>query len=156
MTAWGILSLADPITGEVCADAPNAMEILRFRAGAPLFEQAQEAYQRSRADCQRLCVAAQGGACGVAVSLAAQLPVELLALRGGNIFGRATGVREIDRLNAFARRNLALIASEILLMQPSNAEERGFVRGIGLQPLKITCDFSGNVYNTICDILRKH
>lgn len=155
MQAWGILSLADPLTGEVPVEAEQASETVRFAAGEELLTQAQNAYQRLRGRCERVCVAAAGSACGAAASLAAQLPAEMLALLRGNVFTRHTGVREIDRLNAFARRNLPLISAEILLVNPTSAEERGFVRGVGLQTRKITCDFSGNVYNTICEIITR-
>ena len=155
MEAWGILSLADPLTGELPVKTAAAAETVRFAAGESLRTQAQNAYQRLRLRCERVCVAAAGSGCGVAASLAAQLPVELLALRNGNVFGPRTGAREIDRLNAFARRNLPLIAAEILLVNPSEAEEKGFVRNAGMQTRKITCDFSGNVYNTICEIITR-
>ena len=147
MESWGILALCDPITGEPPLN--GAAETVRFAEGDAL-TQARAAYQRVRGKCERVCVAATGSACGIAASLAAQLPVDLLALRKGNIFARRTGNRAVDRVNAFARRNLALIASEIILAEPSEAEEKGFVRGTGLYTRKITCDFSGNVYNTIC------
>ena len=147
MQSWGILALCDPVTGEV--PLIGAAETVRFAAGDPL-AQAQSAYQRVRESRDRVCVAATGGACGIAAALAAQLPVELLALRKGNVFARRTGVRAVDPINAFARRNLALISAEIVLAEPSEAEEKGFARGAGLYTRKITCDFSGNVYNTIC------
>ena len=155
MQAWGILSLADPLTGEIPVEAAHASETVRFAAGEGLLTQAQSAYQRLRGRCERVCVAAAGSACGVAASLASQLPAELLALLRGNVFGSRTGAREVDRMNAFARRNLPLISAEILLVDPSSAEERGFVRHAGLQTRKITCDFSGNVYNTICEIITR-
>ena len=147
MESWGILALCDPITGE--PPLTGAVETVRFEAG-DLLAQAQSAYQRVRSACERVCVAATGGACGIAAALAAQLPVELLALRRGNVFARRTGSRSVDRVNAFARRNLALISAEIVLAEPSEAEGKGFARGLGLYTRKITCDFSGNVYNTIC------
>ena len=155
MEAWGILSLADPLNGETPVSAENAAETVRFAAGEGCLAQAQSAYQRLRGRFERICVAATGSGCGVAASLAAQLPVEMLALLRGNVFGPRTGAREIDRLTAFARRNLPLISAEILLVNPSPAEERGFVRHVGLQTRKITCDFSGNVYNTICEIITR-
>ena len=154
MEAWGILSVADPLTGETPVCRSEAMETVFFHAGE-LLAQAQEAYQRVHARCERVCVAAYGNGGAVAAAIAAQLPVELLALRRSNLFGRRTGARTVDRLNAFARRNLSLVTAEILLIDPPPAEEAGFVRGAGMHTRKITCDFSGNVYNTICDIITR-
>ncbi len=75
---------------------------------------------------------------GLALALAAQLPVDRVALLGGSPFGavRTDGgaigrARELARVDAFARRNLALVVAEILLVNVPDDERRKLIRGLG-------------------------
>ncbi len=91
-------------------------------------DRAQSALWEMRKSCDWICVAAERIGAGVAAALAAQLPVERLALTGSRLYDRS-GSRlrgQAARLERFARRNLALTVSEILLIGASDREIRGF------------------------------
>lgn len=128
----GVLFLADPLR----AAAPpqkfgnHPMEVLAFHEGEPLLPQAQEALWKLRKRCSWVCAAASGAAVGVTLALAAQLPVERLALAGSRLFDAngARGTREVRRLERFARRNLALITAKLLLVDAAEAEIRGYLQ----------------------------
>lgn len=128
----GVLFLADPLRAAVppqkCGNIPA--KVLAFHEGEPLLPQAQGALWELRRRCDWACVAASGGAVGVALALAAQLPVDRLALAGSRLFGAdgAKSPREVGRMERFARRNLALVTAELLLADAADAEIRGYLR----------------------------
>ena len=87
--------------------------------GEGLWDGLRTAYQRMRSGCGLVAVAARGTGCAAALALAEQLPVDRLALvdpalslpRGADRRGEAA------RLCAFARRNLSLVACDVLAVQ---------------------------------------
>ena len=95
--------------------------------------QAQEALWELRRRCGWICVAADRMGAGTAAALAAQLPVDRLALTGSRLFDRSGGrLRgQAARLERFARRNLALVISEVVLVDASDREVRGFTALLG-------------------------
>ena len=95
--------------------------------------QAQAALWELRRRCGWICVAADRVGAGAAAALAAQLPVDRLALTGSRLFDRS-GERlqgQAARLERFARRNLALVISEVILIGASDREIRGFASLMG-------------------------
>ena len=98
---------------------------------------AQAALWELRRRCGWVCVAAERGCAGVALSLAEQLPVDRVALIGGTPFsplpegGTPSRRRELRRLDGFARRNLALMVAELLLIDVPEDEMRRLACGLG-------------------------
>ena len=98
---------------------------------------AQAALWELKQRCSWVCVAAERGCAGVALFLAAQLPVDRVALLGGTPFsplptgGTAARRRELRRMDALARRNLALLVAELMLVDVPEDEKRRLVRGLG-------------------------
>ena len=74
-------------------------------------------------------ILAVGAGCGAALALAAQLPVDRLALlelpaeHSGTPAGRALR-RRVAPVERFVRRNMALCVSQVLLIAPDNAPQR--------------------------------
>ena len=96
-------------------------------------ERAQSALWELRRRCGWICVAADRSGAGAAAALAAQLPVDRLALAGSHLFDRS-GPRlhgQAARLERFARRNLALVVSEVLLIGATEREIRSFAALLG-------------------------
>jgi len=126
----GILLLADPIRG---GSRFSQMHIegtgLVFDESEPCFAQAQRALQKMRREYSWVCAAASGAAVSIALALAAQLPVDRLALWKDDT--PALRPRQLVRLDAFARRNLSLIVSEILLVDADDHDARRLCRGLG-------------------------
>lgn len=124
----GLLFLPDP-----SGAAPKQNEYpqgLVFHENESLLSQAQGALWRLRKDHEWICVAAQGEAACIALALAAQLPVERVAILGtGQGDGRLS--REMRRLKAYARRNLALVTAEILLVGVQDGLIHTLLRGMG-------------------------
>ncbi len=111
---------------------------LEFREDERCLPQAQAALWELRRRCGWICVVAEGAGAGVALALAAQLPVDRVALIGETplapLAGHSRGsarARELIRVNAFARRNLALVIAEILLVGADEAQRRRLIRGLG-------------------------
>lgn len=125
-----LLILADPLL-RCSRFSQMQMEgtTLVFDEGGRFLSQAQNAFQQLRMRAEWICVAASGAAVGIALALAAQLPVERLALW----LDGAPRIRnrELHRIHGFARRNLSLVVSEILLIDAGEADERRLVRGLG-------------------------
>ena len=98
---------------------------------------AQAALWELKQHCGWVCVAAERGCAGVALSLAEQLPVDRVALIGGTPFsplpagGSAARRRELKRMDGFARRNLALVVAELMLIDVPEDEMRRLVAGLG-------------------------
>ena len=95
--------------------------------------QAQTALWELRKRCGWICVAADRTGAGAAAALAAQLPVDRLALTDSHLFDRS-GERlrgRAARLERFARRNLALVISEVILIGATEREIRGFASLMG-------------------------
>ena len=98
---------------------------------------AQAALWELKQRCGWVCVVSERGCAGVALSLAEQLPVDRLALIGGTPFaplpegGSPARRRELKRLDGFARRNLALMALELLLIDVPEEETRRLACGLG-------------------------
>ena len=155
----GVLFLADPRMPAAPLQkhiANTTVKTLTFDEGGRYLSLAQAALWRMRLNCTWVCVAAEGGAAAVALALAAQLPVDRLALMGSGIFiagakssgpargGRAcrksdfavlpreeAASRELMRLKRYARRNLALVVSEMMLVNAPEEEIRGLMWGMG-------------------------
>ena len=113
------------------------VETRRFRpsGGAPLWEGLQVAYQSLRRGCDACGIMARDLGCAGALAIAEQLPVDRLVLiepslsvgrRGarragdGNDPFPAPMWREMRRLAAFARRNLPLCVSDVLIVEGGN------------------------------------
>ena len=124
----GILYLRDPLNHQGKYQNSMHEQGLVFTESEPLLSQAQGALQHAREKYGWLCVCAHGSAAHIALALAAQLPVDRLALLSS---GRnASGLnREMLRLRSYARRNLALITAEILLHDADDALIRSLLRG---------------------------
>lgn len=90
--------------------------------GGDMLAEAQAALQWMRRHFDWVCVAGSGSMAWLALALAAQLPVERLALCHEE--RPALRSRELARIAAFARRNLSLIAAEILLVDVPEAQAR--------------------------------
>lgn len=129
----GILFLSDVARGRAKGGASGALREFAPKSGAPLLPQAQEALWRLRQDCGWVCAAASGWMAALAIALAAQLPVDRLALVDGRMFdpGGPAPNRELAKLARYARRNLALVASEVLLIDATEREIRGHLRILG-------------------------
>ena len=150
----GVLLLSDPLrSADSAPSAGNVIErrmwsaserdaghnFLRidFPEGDRCLPRAQAALWELRQRCGWVCVAAERGCAGVALSLAEQLPVDRVALLGGTPFspltegGTAARRREMRRIDNFARRNLALVTAELLLIGVSEDEARRLAVGLG-------------------------
>lgn len=144
----GVLFLSDPLRAG--ARGRNIERMLRsaddvgrrllsvaFPEVEKCLPHAQAALWELRRRCGWVCVAAERGCAGVALSLAEQLPVDRVALIGGTPFsplpegGTAARRRELKRLDAFARRNLALLVAELLLVDVPEEETRRMACGLG-------------------------
>ena len=144
----GVLFLSDPLRAG--ARGRNIERMLRsaddvgrrllsvaFPEVEKCLPHAQAALWELRRRCGWVCVAAERGCAGVALSLAEQLPVDRVALVGGTPFaplpegGSAARRRELKRLDAFARRNLALLVAELLLVDVPEEETRRLACGLG-------------------------
>ena len=144
----GVLFLSDPLRAG--ARGRNIERMLRsaddvgrrllsvaFPEVEKCLPHAQAALWELRRRCGWVCVAAERGCAGVALSLAEQLPVDRVALVGGTPFaplpegGSAARRRELKRLDAFARRNLALLVAELLLVDVPADEVRRLACGLG-------------------------
>ena len=144
----GVLFLSDPLRAG--ARGRNIERMLRsaddvgrrllsvaFPEVEKCLPHAQAALWELRRRCGWVCVAAERGGAGVALALAEQLPVDRVALLGGTPFsplpagGTAARRRELRRMDALARRNLALLVAEILLVDVAEDEARRLIRGLG-------------------------
>ena len=144
----GVLFLSDPLRAG--ARGRNIERMLRsaddvgrrllsvaFPEVEKCLPHAQAALWELKQRCGWVCVAAARGCAGVALSLAEQLPVDRVALIGGTPFsplpegGTAARRRELKRLDAFARRNLALLVAELLLVDVPEEETRRMACGLG-------------------------
>lgn len=124
----GILYLQNPLN-QSCKDTILSLnQGLVFTENEPLLYQAQAALQHARRKWDWLCVCAQGHAACLALALAAQLPVDRLALIAPE-WGAGGMRRELLRLRSYARRNLALITAEILLLDAPEDLVRSLMRG---------------------------
>lgn len=130
----GILLLKDPLCA---ASVPqkkdeytNSMTLI-FDENGRYLSQAQAALWNMRQRCSWVCVAAEGMAGCIAVALAAQLPVDRLALMDSNLFRpRPKGIpRELARMENYARRNFSLVISELLLLNCREEEIKNFLQG---------------------------
>ena len=130
----GVLYLeASPGTHDTLRDARMESASLVFGEGEGWLSQAQTALWELRKRCAWICVAAGRGGAGAAAALAAQLPVDRLALAGSQLFDRS-GPRlqgQAARLERFARRNLALVISEVMLIGATDREIQGFISLFG-------------------------
>ena len=144
----GVLFLSDPLRAG--ARGRNIERMLRsaddvgrrllsvaFPEVEKCLPHAQAALWELRQRCSWVCVAAERGCAGVAMALAEQLPVDRVALLGGTPFaplpegGSAARRRELKRLDGFARRNLALLVAELLLVDVPEEETRRLACGLG-------------------------
>lgn len=134
-----VLFLVDPQSGP--PQFPRNVEFpvitLIFHENERYLSQAQTALWELRKSYPWVCVAAVGAAASIGVALAAQLPVERLILVNSHLFGpewvRLT--RQLARLRRYARHNLALVVSEIVLVDAQEMEIGGFVPCLHRRPL---------------------
>lgn len=106
----------------------NLAQRLIFMENEPLLSQAQTALWQLRRCCEWVCVAAEGGEALAALALAAQLPVDRLALKGAWL-NRPQRSRETARLRRYALRNLPLVISDVLLIGAPEEEIKTILRG---------------------------
>jgi len=126
-----LLILADPFSGTSRFSQMKIQAVtLVFDEDGRYLSQAQRALQNLRSEAEWVCVAASGAAVMIALALAAQLPVERLALWMEEKPRQRIG-RELHRIHTFARRNLSLVVSELLLIDADEADERRLMRGLG-------------------------
>jgi len=131
----GVLFLADPLgpAASIQRQIPNTDTItLIFDENGRYLSKAQSALWQLRRRCDWICAAAEGQAASIALALAAQLPVDRVALGGGGLFIPGKRLpRELTRLRHYARWNISLVISEILLVDAEEREIRGIMRGMG-------------------------
>ena len=136
---WGVLYLSDPLdrqagglVNRVKNQYPNTPALI-FDENERWLPKVQAAITDMRLEKTCICLAAEGGACAIALALAAQLPVEKLALRDCVLFDRRRlrkGPRQLKAVAAFARQNLSLVISRLMLADTAQAEIRRIIRGI--------------------------
>lgn len=119
-----ILCLNDPLN-----PAPDTKGLV-FHENESFLSQAQTALWRARGDGSWICVTASGTAVYIALALAAQMHIDRLVLTDMPD-PRAKLPRELNRLKAFARRNLALVTAEILLVGADEQHFHRMLRGTG-------------------------
>ena len=105
----------------------NLAQRLIFHENEPLLSQVQTALWQLRLSCEWVCVAAEGGEALAALALAAQLPVDRLALKGVWLNLPRRG-REMARLRRYALRNLPLVISDALLIGAPEEEIKILLR----------------------------
>ena len=145
----GVLFLRNPLDGagpegqiekqmlRSAGDVGRRLLSVAFPEGEKCLPRAQAALWELKQRCSWVCVAAERGCAGVALALAEQLPVDRVALLGGTPFsplpedGSRLRRRELRRMDAFARRNLSLMVSELLLIDVSEDEMRRLACGLG-------------------------
>lgn len=144
----GVLFLSDPLRADLrerniermlrsADDVGRRLLSVAFPEVEKCLSHAQAALWELKQRCGWVCVAAARGCAGVALSLAEQLPVDRVALIGGTPFaplpegGSAARRRELKRLDGFARRNLALLVAELLLVDVPEDETRRLACGLG-------------------------
>ena len=145
----GVLFLRNPLDGagpegkiekqmlRSAGDVGRRLLSVAFPEGEKCLPRAQAALWELKQRCSWVCVAAERGCAGVALSLAEQLPVDRVALIGGTPFaplpegGTAARRRELKRMDGFARRNLALVVAELMLIDVPEDEMRRLVAGLG-------------------------
>ena len=144
----GVLFLSDPLRADLrerniermlrsADDVGRRLLSVAFPEVEKCLPHAQAALWELKQRCGWVCVAAARGCAGVALSLAEQLPVDRVALIGGTPFaplpegGSAARRRELKRLDGFARRNLALLVAELLLVDVPEEETRRLACGLG-------------------------
>lgn len=117
----------------LCAAPGMLSRAFRPRGGEGLWEALQVALQALRAEARAAAILARGTGCAAALALAAQLPVERLALvdpllsparvRGGGPNARAASTeRQVRAIARYARRNLSLCACDMLVLQHARGE----------------------------------
>lgn len=97
-----------------------------------LLSMLQSLLQHLRETCDWICIMAEGNLTAHALALAAQFSVERLILLGDSLFCERPAERNQRKINAFARRNLALITSEIIAVDMGDAALRRLKSGLGL------------------------
>ena len=144
----GVLFLSDPLRADLrerniermlrsADDVGRRLLSVAFPEAEKCLPHAQAALWELKQRCGWVCVAAERGCAGVALALAEQLPVDRVALLGGTPFsplpedGSRLRRRELRRMDAFARRNLSLMVSELLLIDVSEDEMRRLACGLG-------------------------
>ena len=124
----GILYLGVSQTAEPEMHISN-VKTLVFDENGRYLSRAQEELWKLRQQCGWVCAAGRGSGVYAALALAAQLPVDRIALDGGWLAGREKLGREMNRLRAYACRNLSLVVSEVLTFGASEDELRFLTRG---------------------------
>lgn len=146
--AVGCLVIDDPLAGEGTlpglssfVDAARLrVAPFRWREAAEVHGALQNALHALRQACPSTVVAARGLGCGAALALAAQLPVERLALIEPRValpkrietHMPASLGRQLRRLCLFARRNLSLCVCDALIVEGPRARQARALARAGL------------------------
>ena len=129
-----------------------------WRGGEPLLPALQECLRKARGGRGAAVILARGRGCGPALALAEQLPVERLALIDPEpaLRGRFPSFSPLERVNAFARRNLSLCVLDALGVEGKDARgarrlrEGGFCAHARLARLALDVETDKELY-TICE-----
>jgi len=129
----GILYIPDPLGGALLPAPAEHTKVttLVFNENERYLSQAQQALWELRKKCSWICVSARGPAAAIALALAVQLPVDRLALSQFSVFSPEKLPRQLAKLKTYARSNLFLAASEIMLCEISRWEIYRLSRGLG-------------------------
>ena len=129
----GILFLSDGLggSGSLPGKADTNAITLVFNENERYLYQAQQALWELRKSCSWICISARGDGALVALALAAQLPVDRLALSDFSVFSSRRLPAELARLRSYVRRNLALVVSQLLLSGVEMGEVRRLARCLG-------------------------
>lgn len=141
-----ILYLADPLKAESNIRM-NHGRTLVFDENGRYLSQAQGELWKLRQESGWICVAAGGAAAYIALALAAQLPVDRIALIGGWLHRRENLGRSLNRIRAYARRNLSLVVAEVLTFDATADELRFLCRELRHAPI---CAAEGDLDARLC------
>ena len=146
--AVGCLLIDDPLAGEGTLPGLSSFvdtadlhaQPFRWSGTSELYGALQFALHALRQACAEATVAARGLGCGAALALAAQLPVERMALieprlalpRRLERSVPASLRRQVRRLCGFARRNLSLCVCDALIIEAPRGSEAFALTRAGL------------------------
>ncbi len=160
----GCVAIDDPMSGEnrlsglSCAPCLVAYPF-DWRAGERAFEELQTLLQRARSTCGAAAILARGLGCMAALALAEQLPVDRLALVAPlqeRMRGRKPLARTFNRIALFARQNLSLCVSDVLIVEAAGSRAGRKLVSLGLgahsrvSMLEMAAETGPELY-TICE-----
>ena len=160
----GCIAIDEPMSGENrlsgLSCAPGLVVFpFEWRAGEDALGALQTLLQRARSSCGAAAIVARGLGCLAALALAEQLPVDRLALvepRLGRLRGRGTLARCFNRIALFARQNLSLCVSDVLIVQTGDTRAGRKLVSLGLGAhsrvarVELPAETAPELY-TICD-----